>query len=263
MQTALQIPVAGQNVAACLHTPQPGRAAMAPPLVVCCHGLTGSRMGSCYRFVALARKLAEENIACLRFDFRGCGESDGRFFDISIETTTADLLGVIAAADHFPHCDPTRIGIVASSFGAFTASLAAEKIPALRCLVFYAPVAFPNRLTQRDMTEAHWEQMRTQGWIDHSGLRLGAGFFEKMPETEGPDALAACPHPLLVFHGSGDRHVPIEHGRAYCEAVAGRKIANELRAIDTNDHGMRTVAANDALLEGTVAWVRRYLHPEV
>ena len=79
MQSYIEIAVGVEKLAACLHTPEPGRFGSAAPVVVCCHGLTGTRVGSCYRFVTLARRLAERNVASLRFDFRGCGESGGVF----------------------------------------------------------------------------------------------------------------------------------------------------------------------------------------
>ena len=79
MQTYLDVAVGEEKLAVCLHMPQRSRPGKSVPVVVCCHGLTGTRVGTCYRFVTLARELARHHIACLRFDFRGCGASDGLF----------------------------------------------------------------------------------------------------------------------------------------------------------------------------------------
>lgn len=262
MQTFLEIPVGREKLAACLHQPEPGRSTTAAPVVVCCHGLTGSRVGACFRMVSLGRRLAEENIACLRFDFRGCGESDGRFEDTCVPTLVEDLRAAVAAVDRLPGCDPTRIGIVGSSFGAFTASQAAGGIGALRCLAFWAPVADVHSLIGREMTEATWAFLREHGWVEHHGLRLGAAFFDQVPDLEAPAVLAETGRPLLIYHGTGDVQVPIDHGRAY-EATLGKAgVEVRLEAIDADDHAMRSVAANDKILDGTVAWFRRFLHPE-
>ncbi|HVP10853.1 MAG TPA: alpha/beta fold hydrolase, partial [Phycisphaerae bacterium] len=107
MQTFLEIPVGRERLAASLDWPEPTRSAMGAPVVVCCHGLTGTRIGSCYRLVTLARRLVAENIACLRFDFRGCGESDGDFQELCVPKLVEDLRAVIAAIDGLPGCDPT------------------------------------------------------------------------------------------------------------------------------------------------------------
>jgi uncharacterized protein len=262
MQTFLEIPVGGEHLAASLHWPEPRLSAFGAPVAVCCHGLTGTRIGSCYRFVTLARRLLAENIACLRFDFRGCGESDGHFQNLCVPSLIEDLRAVLAAVDGLPGCDPTRIGIVASSFGAFTTSHLAAEIAALRCLVFWAPVADARTLIQREMNDAAWELLRGQGWIEHYGHRLGATFFDTLPPTDAPSSLAKCGRPALIYHGKGDQWVSVEHSQAYERALreAGGNVQLEL--LDVNDHAMRSVATNETILDGTIAWLRRFLHPD-
>ncbi|HVP13411.1 MAG TPA: hypothetical protein VMV94_19720, partial [Phycisphaerae bacterium] len=151
---------------------------------------------------------------------------------------------------------------VASSFGAFTTSQIAAEIPALRCLVFWAPVADAQLLIQREMNEAAWKLLRDQGWIEHYGHRLGATFFETLPTTDAPASLAKCGRPLLIYHGRGDQWVSLEHSRAYEKAVQDAKGNVWLQLLEVDDHAMRSVAANETILDGTIAWLRRFLHPE-
>src|SRR3546814_19871515 len=61
--------------------------------------------------------------------------------------------------------------LVASSFGAYTASFAAEGVSSLKCLAFFAPVADPRSLIDRDMTAEAWAFLREHAWIEHFGLR--------------------------------------------------------------------------------------------
>lgn len=258
MTSVVSISVDDESLAACLTTP----AGIAPaPLVVTCHGLTGTKVGTCYRFVRLARRLATKGIACLRFDFRGCGESDGRFEDLCAPRLAEDLLAVLAAARTMPNVDATRLGLVGSSFGAFTAATTSAHIDGLRCGAFWAPVADPRKLVDRELSEPARELLRRQGWLEHHGHRLGAAFFGRLPDTDGPSVLARRPCPLLIFHGAGDTQVPIEHGRAYETALTGAGAEVALRELDLDDHGMRSVAANDAIIDGTVSWCRRFLQP--
>ncbi|MFQ5429548.1 MAG: alpha/beta hydrolase family protein [Phycisphaerae bacterium] len=262
MQTYPEIPVGREVLAACLHRPPPGRLSVAAPVVVCCHGLTGTRVGACYRFVRLARRLEQENIACLRFDFRGCGESDGRFEDVTVARLVEDLRAAVAWLDHAPGCDPSRVGIAASSFGALATSLAAAEFGSLRCAVFWAPVADAWTLVDREMTPSAWELVRAQGWIDHRGLRMGRAFLDTLPRDNAPEILAARRTPLLIYHGRGDAQVGISHGRAYEAAMRSAGGEVRLEEIPMDDHGMRAVSANDRIIDGSVGWFRRFLHPE-
>ena len=63
----------------------------------------------------------------------------------------------------------------------------------------------------------------------------------------------------MILQGGGDELVPIEHGRAYESAFKKSGTDVVLRELDASDHGMRTVAANETILDGTVAWFRRFL----
>lgn len=258
MQTYHEIWVKNERLAACVHRPVMTGAA---PVVVCCHGLTGTRIGSSYRFVALARRLVEAGIACLRFDFRGCGESEGRFIDVTAARLVDDLRAVLAAIPSLGGCDPSRMGMVASSFGAYTVSAIASEVAGLRGLVFLAPVAHPQALIDRGMTAETWEFLRRKGWIDHHGLPLGAGFIETLPDTNMPRQLAAAAKPLLIFHGTGDREVPIDQGRAYEKAMESAGLEVRFEEIETSDHGMRGVEMTQRIVDGTFEWLRRRLQP--
>lgn len=254
MQSSLEISVGPQRLAACLHQPSaPGPA----PLVLCCHGLTGTRIGSGYRFVALARRLEELGIACLRFDFRGCGESDGRFIDVTAASLAEDLRAVLTAIARLEGCDSSRIGIAASSFGAHTVSGLAEEIPGLQALVFMAPVADPRALITRAMTDEAWDSLRRKGWIDHHGLPLGASFIDTLPTWEAPRRLAAARRPLLVYHGTQDAEVPISQGQAYIDAVRAVGVEARLEPIETREHGMRSVSATQQIVLGSVEWLKQ------
>ena len=54
------------------------------PAVILYHGFTGNRMESKFLFVQFARRLAAEGWGCVRFDFSGCGESDGEFKEMTL-----------------------------------------------------------------------------------------------------------------------------------------------------------------------------------
>jgi len=63
---------------------------------------------------AMATAFQEKRVSTLRFNFRGVGNSEGRFGD-----GTEERLDVAAAIDALEHCtDPKRIHVAGYSFGA-------------------------------------------------------------------------------------------------------------------------------------------------
>jgi len=71
---------------------------------------------------ALDQWAAAGKRACLRFDYRGCGASEGDFLDGTIGHWTTDALHVIDAAA------PGPVVLVGSSLGGWTALLAARAL---------------------------------------------------------------------------------------------------------------------------------------
>lgn len=74
-----------------------------PPVVLNLHGFGGSLSGYKYAHTHLARVLEANGIACLRFDFYGCGESDGEFEEM---TFTGQSMGGFVAATAAPKLNP-------------------------------------------------------------------------------------------------------------------------------------------------------------
>jgi dipeptidyl aminopeptidase/acylaminoacyl peptidase len=255
MQQTLEIPNGERTLAACIHRP----ANSPSPLVICCHGLTGTRIGASYRMVTLARLLEAAGIATIRFDFGGCGESLGRFEDVTSQTLLDDLYTVIAFVRGRSEFDMSRIGLAGSSFGAYTASRVAPDLKGLRCSIFLAPVANPRRLTEQGMPPAAWEHLRARGWVDHHGLPLSREFIETLPTDDVPAMLASAGKPLLIFHGLHDNQVPISEGRAYEAAFKKANVPVELEAMDSSDHGLRGVDLTKEIVEKSADWLTKRL----
>ncbi|MBD3293779.1 MAG: alpha/beta hydrolase, partial [Armatimonadia bacterium] len=79
MEQFREFEVDGHRIAASIHIPDTTPA----PGVVMCHGFTGQRMEAHFLFVKAGRAMCEAGLNVLRFDFRGSGESDGRFRDMT------------------------------------------------------------------------------------------------------------------------------------------------------------------------------------
>ena len=75
----------GQRISGILHLPESEH----PPCVIASHGLLSSK--DTEKYTALGERLAREGLAMLRFDFRGCGESEGRMEESTVSGRIADL----------------------------------------------------------------------------------------------------------------------------------------------------------------------------
>lgn len=105
------------------------------PAVVFYHGMVSKRKP---RYVKRARELAMRGIAILTFDFRGCGESDGKLGELSLSDWHQDALLAFDYLSELNFVDNERIGISGKSFGGYMAALVCAKRN-IKSIVIQAP----------------------------------------------------------------------------------------------------------------------------
>ncbi|NUQ87063.1 MAG: alpha/beta fold hydrolase, partial [Glycomyces artemisiae] len=103
----------GRTLRGVLHLPTAPHA----PAVALCHGFGGNRAEFGYTFVRLAERLAARGVAACRFDFAGCGDSDGDFADLTVSDQVAQALAVLDALAAHPAVDPDRLSLMGMSLG--------------------------------------------------------------------------------------------------------------------------------------------------
>ena len=113
-----------------VHTPStPDKAAA----VILCHPQPASSDMSDSLLVEVARKLAEDGMLALRFNFRGVGQSQGQQTDGRMEPL--DIAGAIECALAQPGIDPTKLCLIGHGFGAYMALTYAPFDPRVRTVV--------------------------------------------------------------------------------------------------------------------------------
>ena len=109
--------------------------------IITCHGLFSSKDSD--KFILLGECCAREKFVLLRFDFRGCGESDGEMQDTTITGRREDLDGAVAFMKHYLPSSTHKVGLLGSSLGGFIALLAASHCTSIKAVVTWAtPFSF-------------------------------------------------------------------------------------------------------------------------
>jgi len=107
------------KIAGVLHVPTNHRPGERRGAMLVLHGFGSNKAStSC---IQPARLLAEWGYVALRFDFRGCGESDGEKSRVVCLEQVEDTKAAASFLATRPEVDPRRIGVAGSSFGAAVA----------------------------------------------------------------------------------------------------------------------------------------------
>lgn len=107
------------------------------PLLVMAHGLGGVRS---MRLDAYAERFSAAGYACLVFDYRNFGDSEGRprqLLDIGLQL--ADWAAAVAYARTLPGIDPERIALWGTSFAGGHVIATAARLPGIAAAVVQCP----------------------------------------------------------------------------------------------------------------------------
>ena len=103
-----------------------------PPVVLNLHGFGGSLSGYKYAHTHLARVLEANGIACLRFDFYGCGESDGEFEEMTFTGLLEDTQDVYEWLKGQDFVDTDKNHLIRTEHGRICRCYRCSKVESLR-----------------------------------------------------------------------------------------------------------------------------------
>lgn len=174
----------------------------ASPTVVTCYPFADERKCSQRAYVLVARALATHSIASLRFDYSGCGNSEGRFGQQCLTDWIADT---VCAFDLCRRGGATILGAMGVRLGASIALAAAESYNDCRHLLLWNPVTDGRaylaaairrnrvlRMFGADQPEGREDSVAAH---DMAGYSIGPRLAEQLQiqETPAPEILMSDP----------------------------------------------------------------------
>lgn len=169
----------------------------------------------------LCRALAENGIAMLRFNFRGLGDSQGKFADSNLATQIADIRAATRFLSEQYSAPELLIG---HSLGGAALLQALPDIRSARALVTIStpsqPVHlldhFPKAVEQLDRGEPEVEIS-----VGPMRYRVNQDFLKALRERDGLKAASDCQLPWLIMHSPQDDTVAYQDSLALLEHAAG------------------------------------------
>jgi uncharacterized protein len=215
----------GKRLSAIVHRPESVGAKT--PVVICCHGFTGDKVGANQLMLNLAKRIAAIAFV-VRFDFAGSGESEGDFAaDTTVKGWQEDLHAVVNWVKAQPEMATLPLYLLGHSLGGLIALTHNES--ALAGRIALAPVVRPVA-NFRDIIlgEDFWEQAKNGQSIANfygKAFSLDPGFVHDLLAKDYTPLTAAaeCTAPLLLIHGDSDLAVPLEGSKELYSRYAGPK----------------------------------------
>ncbi|MBQ9711831.1 MAG: alpha/beta fold hydrolase [Bacteroidales bacterium] len=206
------------------------------PMVILMHGIFASK--GINPIPAIAKGLAHDGIASIRFDFNGHGASEGRRQDMTVPLEIADAIAVLRYVQSLPYVD--GIGFLGHSQGGVIASMTAgqlvsqgEKVP--DGMILIAPGSVIKDATQGGVFfGVHFDPKDPPEFIRCFGLmKLGREYLLSTQELDIFGTAAHYKGPVRLIHGTVDKIVPMRCSEQYLETYGEEA---ELIAVEGENH---------------------------
>ena len=196
-------------------------------IIIVCHGFKGSKEG---RGKALEMAdLFSNYFNVVLFDFRGCGESEGNFEDITLTGQIDDLNSVVNWAIDNGY---DQIGCVGRSFGGTTVICTASKNKNILSVVGWAAPADLKSTFAKEKFSKRGEFYIT--YSEEKELKIKETFFEDLKKYDVFSMIKAIsPRPVFILHSDKDEVVSCDTAYKLFEAADEPK---KLEIIKGDDH---------------------------
>jgi len=241
----------GKQLMGILHLPEGKRKW---PLVIICSGFGGTKTS--IKKIRLARLLEKNKIASFRFDFEGCGDSEGNFEKIIVKRQVSDLEAAMEWVLKQKNVDKNKIALVGSSLGAVIVALfvAQTKFPA-KTLVFWSQAFDQEKLLPHWYTKNDLRKWRKQGCFIRKEEKIGISYLKENVKRDYSPILSNISIPILIIHGQKDDRVPIKFSRQLAKDYENIKLTELPKA----DHKFENYYIQKRLIQDTVRWLKNFL----
>lgn len=204
----------------------------------------------------LSESLNQKNMAVLRFDFSGLGQSEGDFASTNFSTNINDLL---AAAQFMDENNMAPEILIGHSLGGSAVLMVADKIPSVKAV---ATIGAPSEAEHvKHLFQPHLNTILEEGDAE---VNIGGRPFvikkQFLHDLEGHAVQKSISKwrkkALLVMHSPQDTIVGIENAREIYEAAHHPK---SYISLDGADHLLSKSADSEYVGLLIASWANRYL----
>lgn len=218
-------------------------------LVLMLHSIPNSMKSGFFNlFGDLESKFANKSYGTLRFDFRGCGESDGDAGDVTLSNAKEDITSVLdwlVSKRRY-----SNIIIIGEGVGASLAmDIAADK--KISAIVMISPCVDLNKIA----TEVYGYVPDGDISIENSN-NISATLLKEMYDADASGAIKKIKIPVLIQHGTKDDIVSsdqIDLMREYCDSPRV-----DITMYFEGEHGLPDAKHRESILFHVCGFVERH-----
>lgn len=222
--------------------------------VLMLHGFNSNKTESHRFFWKISRYLEKNNIASLRFDYRGCGESDGNSEDFTIKDHIADARTAMRKLLKVRNIDKNNITVIGFSMGSIVAAYLLPYFPCIKKIIFISGIAYPKSVFFDIPRKENplFLPAYNAGLVDHKGQLYSKLFFDKIIKAKPLKKAAGFIGQSLLIHTDTDETVPVENLYAYQKVLQNQQTL----IIPQSNHAFNNAAHEAEIIKTILNFIR-------
>lgn len=204
--------VKGFTLRGFLHLPEGAK-----EVVVMLHGFTGNKTEHGGHFRNLSRRLEKMNIASIRMDYHGNGESDGEFSDFIFEDAMDDGRRIIEYASRIGGIE--KVHLLGFSMGGAISSLIVDD--KINKLVLWSPAGGMNTIATRVVKG--WRPLENGNYFI-PGFEISTKFIDSINKFTMYQNCANINNETLIVQGNKDVTVTPDLAEKYNREIKNSKL---------------------------------------
>lgn len=219
------------------------------PLCIVIHGFTGHMEER--HIVAVSEAMNQMEVATLRVEMYGHGQSEGKFED---HTLYKWVTGALAVVDYAKTLDfVTDLYICGHSQGGLlTMLVAGMKRDDFKAVIPLSPAwMIPDRAREGTLLGRGFDPAHIPDMLEDGSLRLNGNYARVAQTIHVEDEIRRYPGPVLIVQGDADEAVPLEYAQRAAELYVNAKLVVVPGDNHCFDHHleMMTGAVRDFVME--------------
>jgi pimeloyl-ACP methyl ester carboxylesterase len=220
------------------------------PTVVFFHGFTVDHIGLMRLHELWARRCVNEGFAIVRFDFYGCGESDGDFSEMRFPDEIEQAKEIYRWTKIQSFCDSDKMFLSGHSLGGAIASVIAPELDPLG-LILWAPgnTAYYDISGRTKAVPGEYKE-----YYDVGGMYLAGEFLEQIRKYDIPKLASGYRKGTLIVHGEEDEKVVIASLGPYLDAYGDTV---ETHIVRNANHQFSRVAWKNEVYDISINYIKQ------
>ncbi|WNB92939.1 alpha/beta fold hydrolase [Bacillus sp. NEB1478] len=249
----------GKELALTIHYPSRRIEDRIYPLVIICHGFTSTRIGVDRLFVKAAQKFENLGFVVIRFDYAGCGESDGDYGENEFADFIDQTKAVISYGSKLKAIDSNQISLIGHSLGGAVAACTAAADQRIKNAVLWSAVGNPfEDITRIVGFNNHHSQRKVI--IDHLGYAITDKFISSLRHFSPITIWNPFKGNVLFVHGTADDTISPDYCTLYYQQAKQRPHGrSDMTLIEGGNHTFSSIQQFNELISETSQWLLKHV----